>query len=352
LWMPLVSLPIVAWMTLYRPALRAAAAGALVLFVWNWLAVDTAQLPADYYTPTTILEDVLPPIMDQVVFWLTGATLIVLLLASLLRRFYSSLLGLALLGVLATTWSTLRYGTWREGKAATSTFEAIAERRKASALTNTDPGEGMEMASVTAYRRRALPLARPLGSIEHRVEREASAPAVYRRLKSALRPLPLLIDGDVVPLSPTQVARHDQVSLVYNTSNRLVFQALAGRDGYFVLGQPWLPGFVAWVDGARVPIVVANALYPAIHLARGAHQIEFRFVSWPFLSGVVLAFLTAVASLFWLLYPIRRRAVFAALVLVSGLVLGFLLHHVLYRGPSFGTDFQWQSQPGESKTRR
>jgi hypothetical protein len=346
LWVPLIALPILGWLFQpdHRPALRAVVAASLALLVGNWLTVDMAQLPGDWYTPVKIFGGALPPAYDTLVLRMAAATLLALWAASRHRRLFTPLVGAAAVCVVASTWFCLRNGTWKEPKAANLTFEMITGMRKNTALTYTDPGEGMETGRVTEYDRHELKPDRPLGTIEHRAERVTWDEKLYQRLKLPAEQRPLLIEGDVAQLLPDRVANRDHVTLAHNTSNRLVFQAAAGQDGYFVLSQPRLSGFVARVDGVRVPIVTANLLYSAVFLPRGAHQVEFRFVSWPFMCGIMVVFATVVAWLRWLLGPVRRRALFAGAVCVAALALGILGERLLYEGPSFDTKFEWQAE--------
>jgi hypothetical protein len=353
LWIPLFALPVLAWLMLRRnrQALGATAACGLVLVVWNWAATDPKQLPSGQYTPISILAGRLPPGFDQRIVWLSAMTLLLILLASLRRAPFRPLLALAAIGVLASTWCNLRNGTWKADKPRLHTFQDLERIHKTSVEATADPGLGMELASITQYRRRGLPLNRPLGSIAHRVERVTSEEAMWNRMKSSSADRPLLIDSTVAPLSPTPAAVRDEATLVYNTSNRFVFSVAAARDGYFVLGQARLPGFVARLDGRRVPIATADGLYPSIFLPRGSHRVEFRFLSWPFLCGVAIAFIAAAGCLWWLFRPVRRRILFATSVVVAGALLACGLELALYRGPSFGTSFHWQTPLGESSQR-
>jgi len=67
---------------------------------------------------------------------------------------------------------------------------------------------------------------------------------------------------------------------------------------------PALPGFRSKVDGVATEIAKANALFPAIFVAKGTHHVEFRFISWPFFIGVTLCFLTVWT---WIFFSVRRR---------------------------------------------
>lgn len=246
--------------------------------------------------------------------------------------------------MISTTWLCILQGTWRQRAARTQTFSEVANDRKVSVAAHANPGYGMELRSVTEYRSHDLDPARSLGTIAHRAARLDPESEILDLLqkRGARAPLPLLINRPVAELSPLTSGDHDDVTLVYNTSNRLVFDVVAARDGYFVLGLPALPGFRSTVDGASTEVVTANALYPATFISRGAHRVELRFVSWPFVTGVILGFL-AVWS--WIFFSVRRRRGLVVLAaLVSAAALGGLLDVWLFHGASFETAYRWQGQ--------
>jgi hypothetical protein len=156
---------------------------------------------------------------------------------------------------------------------------------------------------------------------------------------------PLLVDSPVPPRSADVVAPFDEIRLTYNTHNRHVFDVAAARDGYVVLGLPWLAGFEGRVDGRRVPLVKANALYPAVFVPPGRHVVEFRFVSRPFLVGLGLAVLAAIGWVAWWTRVRRGRRFVLALAIVLGAALAWKTQRALFDGPSFGKAFRWQAAP-------
>jgi hypothetical protein len=343
IWVPLFAFPLWAWMLRAdkRAALFAAAAGAFALFASNWLWT-TSSLPAqEWYSPHKIWKGH-PPYLDSLVLYTSGATLLLIALAVAYKRLSRRLFVLSIVSMMLTTWICLFAGTWRQKKAATQTFQQISAARAASVAAHADPGYGMEMRTVTEYKKQGLKSAQNLGMLFHRVEQVSSESEAFKRLKSKARNLPLLLDRPVAPMSPEAVADHDKVKLVHNTSNRFVFEVAAAEDGYFVLGQPWLPGFACKLDGRAVEVAKANVLFPAIFVPRGAHQVDFRFISWPFLTGVALCFVTVWG---WAFGTFRRRKLRVLLSgVLSGAVLASLLYLSLLRGPSFGTKYHWEAK--------
>ena len=303
IWIPLMVLPLLAWMLRpdNRRALFAAAMGALVLFAMNWLWTTNTLPTTEDYTPHKIFKGEIPRYLDSLVVTLSAATALFLASAARYRRAFRPLLVVSGGLMILTTWLCIYNGTWRQANPAMPTFAAVAASRRAGVGSHADPGYGMEMRTVTEYRAHKLKPERQLGTIAHRIERLDSEAEVLKRLqeKASKPALPLFIDRPVAALSPETTGDHDEVKLVYNTSNRFVFDVVAARDGYFVLGLPALPGFRSTVDGAAAEIAKANALFPATFLSRGKHRVEFRFISWPFFIGASLCFLTVWSWIFF-----------------------------------------------------
>jgi hypothetical protein len=343
IWIPLFAFPIWAWMLRAdkRPALRAAAAVAFALFASNWLWT-TNSLPAqEWYSPHKIWKT-MPPYLDSFVLYTTGATLLFLVFAVAYKRFSRRLFVLSVVSMMLTTWLCLFAGTWRTKKGAAQTFDQIAAARKASVTAHSDPGYGMETRTVTEYKQEGLSPTRDLGTILHHVEQVGSEGEILKRLKTKARGLPLFLDRPVATMSPDAVADKDEVKLVYNTSNRFLFSVTAAEDGYFVLGQAWLPGFACKLDGATVDVARANVLFPAIFVPKGPHQVDFRFISWPFLAGVALCFLTVWGWAFGVFRGRKLRVLLAGVL--SFAALAALLYLSLLRGPSFETTYHWEAK--------
>jgi hypothetical protein len=359
LWIPLFLFPIWAWLLREsnRAALSATCAASVLLCASNGFWTKDWLPAVEMYTPHRIAAQGLPSFLDLLVLILSAATATLLGWAALQQRFFRALVALSVAAMLATTWLCLRFGTWIEPKRPTPSFAHIAAAHKASVATQADPGSGMEMGSVTAYLRHGLKPRQALGVIRHQVVRGSSEGEVLRRLHDHGAEPPLFINRPIEPLARDLVATRDQVDLVRNTSNRFVFRVAAAADGYFVLGLPWLPGFTCKMDGTRVPVVKADALFPAIYLPRGTHQVDFCFVSWAFIVGVALAFMTVAG---WMLWVFRRRILpVAAGTILAGALLAWLLRLLLLDGPSFQTDYHWTASaetrtltaPGESPHR-
>jgi uncharacterized membrane protein YfhO len=92
-----------------------------------------------------------------------------------------------------------------------------------------------------------------------------------------------------------------QVEWISQSPNHLRVSAFAPDGGWLLLADTWYPGWRANIDGQEVPIYPADAVYRAVRLPEGEHQIE---ISYRPLSFVIGATLSAVA---WLGLPVFWR---------------------------------------------
>jgi hypothetical protein len=100
----------------------------------------------------------------------------------------------------------------------------------------------------------------------------------------------------------TPVGFKSSCSVLDYDNEHITLRASANRPGYLVLSEVFYPGWVATVDGKKVPILRANYLFCAIPLNRGEHEVRLRFVSWPFRIGVLISLLTVLGAGIFLWY--------------------------------------------------
>ncbi len=78
---------------------------------------------------------------------------------------------------------------------------------------------------------------------------------------------------------------------------RARFRVRVDSPGWFILADVWYPGWQARVDGASAPLWQADALFRAVFLPAGEHEVEFAYRPWWRWS--VLFSLAAAALLLW-----------------------------------------------------
>jgi len=83
-------------------------------------------------------------------------------------------------------------------------------------------------------------------------------------------------------------------------------QASLNRPGHLVTSEVFYPGWYASVDGHPTPVLRGNALFRAVPLKSGVHDVRFYFVSWPFRIGAFLSLLSLFSALAFLIANRRQ----------------------------------------------
>jgi hypothetical protein len=136
-----------------------------------------------------------------------------------------------------------------------------------------------------------------------------------------------------------------RVRLAEATFNRLRFASTTTDSGLFVFGAPWFRGWRVEIDGKPGRLQRVEAVYPAVELPPGDHDVEFRFESPASIAGMV-GLLGGIAGLaiyaLWSVFP-RRRALMGLTVVIPVAAAGGLWYRSLYWGPSAETHYVWES---------
>ncbi len=100
-----------------------------------------------------------------------------------------------------------------------------------------------------------------------------------------------------------------QVSVMATPANGLSLQATVKVPALLVLSQVWYPGWHVWVDGAPYgqPLRV-DYLFQGVSLSAGSHRIELRFQPPLWRIGWIVAGLTLLGLLAWLVVAKFGRA--------------------------------------------
>ena len=116
-------------------------------------------------------------------------------------------------------------------------------------------------------------------------------------LVSESPPPPSGFPGPGVPASAT---------FVEDGLNRVAIRATLPADGYLSLLDTYTPDWQVDVDGVAAPLMRANALFRAVHLAPGTHVVTFTYRPRQFYLGASISALTALALALWCLWERRR----------------------------------------------
>ncbi|HMC81960.1 MAG TPA: YfhO family protein [Candidatus Polarisedimenticolia bacterium] len=90
---------------------------------------------------------------------------------------------------------------------------------------------------------------------------------------------------------------------------RLVLEASAGGPGWLVLTDNYYPGWVAFRDGERTPILRANHLFRAVAVPAGEHRVVFEYRPASLALGAIGSLLTFLIGGVWMFRGRPRSAV-------------------------------------------
>ncbi len=98
----------------------------------------------------------------------------------------------------------------------------------------------------------------------------------------------------------------DHMTIDVRTANRVDLTVhdlpsprwLLNSDAYY-------PGWYAYIDGARTPIMRANDVFKAIQVPAGTHRVQFVFRPWRVFVGVSISCVTVLVSLCLIAFAIR-----------------------------------------------
>jgi hypothetical protein len=122
------------------------------------------------------------------------------------------------------------------------------------------------------------PNAYPEAWLVHETELESSDERLLRRLNdSAFDGRQTALVEEVLPCPLTSPENSERVEVLSRTNNRLVLEVDADGDALLVLSEVAYPGWNAYVDNERVPVVRADFALRAACVPVGSHRVTFAF---------------------------------------------------------------------------
>jgi hypothetical protein len=89
--------------------------------------------------------------------------------------------------------------------------------------------------------------------------------------------------------------------------NRVSVRAGLPADGYLALLDSYDANWKVDVDGESAPMMRANGLFRAVHLARGTHIVTFIYRPMPFYAGASITAVAALALTLWCAIDVAGR---------------------------------------------
>jgi len=120
-------------------------------------------------------------------------------------------------------------------------------------------------------------------------------------------PRDLLVSGP----RPNPESAHDYVRVTAFEPDRISLSCDAPRKGIVLLSELVYPGWLAMIDGARVPVITANCLLRAVVVEKGRHTIEFvyrpRLFRTALGASLAVFLLTGILGVFLLITRLPRH---------------------------------------------
>ncbi len=125
-----------------------------------------------------------------------------------------------------------------------------------------------------------------------------------------------LIEQPSPPLAQPADPSRDRVTVSSYADDRIELRVATDAPGLLMLSEVYYPAWKAYVDGVKVPVLLADHVLRAVHVPAGEHTVELRYESTALRAGVAIS-LAAHAALLalvvaGLLRAARRRRMQAA----------------------------------------
>jgi hypothetical protein len=93
------------------------------------------------------------------------------------------------------------------------------------------------------------------------------------------------------------------------TPNGLVIDTSANQAAVLVVSEINYPGWIAWIDGRRAPVVTADYLLRSVVLPAGSHRVEMRYTAPAARRGAWISFAAVALILALSIIGFRRRRI-------------------------------------------
>ncbi len=112
----------------------------------------------------------------------------------------------------------------------------------------------------------------------------------------------------VAPLDIDPGDGERRVEIVDRGPNHIDFHVVTPAEGYLLVGEMWMPGWVAYVDGERQEVIKANYTFRAVHIPAGSHDVRMVYRPRSWLVGLGITLITLAALLIWAVWSLLARS--------------------------------------------
>jgi hypothetical protein len=116
-----------------------------------------------------------------------------------------------------------------------------------------------------------------------------------------------VIEGGAPVLPPPDKAAPARIDITNYSETKTEIQAFAAQDCVLVYSDNWDKNWEAYLDGKRVPLLVANVTNKAVFLPSGEHSIKFVFNAGIYAAAFWCRMLFYLFACVWGIYLLRRK---------------------------------------------
>lgn len=270
--------------------------------------------------------------------------LLALIIYTIQRRFRLIISVILVLAVVLQVGVTLRWGTWIvRGPVVTKTFEQMQqEQRKQMSFKYSEGLEGSR--SLLKHFEHTF-LEPGMARICPKYTNVNSQEEAYKgiTLKHAIGHV--YVENCAIERLAADEKGVSKVKLIYNSFNNLKFDVESSVPAFFVFSLP-SDNWRGYVNGRRSDVYRANGIEHAVWIEQGRNEVEFRYWSWPALTGAAISCVTLFLVLVYLSLGMRNLSFRLSVVLASGFLcvaLYFIWYQSLYCGGNISTRYEWTS---------
>jgi hypothetical protein len=114
--------------------------------------------------------------------------------------------------------------------------------------------------------------------------------------------------GQARPLNVEPGAEPAHVAIMDRGPNHLDFKVDTPVEGYLVVSEMWMPGWVAEVSGARQDVLQANYTFRAVYVPAGSHDIHMVYRPRAWRIGLAVTLSTLAVLVVWAVVAWSRRS--------------------------------------------
>ena len=325
-----------------------AASVALILFIVPKNFDYSTLMQAGRWVPARINK--IPSIAVST-FFVCGVISLGALIIYRVSKKLRTLSGIVLaLAVLTGVTVAMGYGTWvAGGRVRTKTFENMQAEQRLSLAYRYSTGDWTHRTVEEHLKHTFLePL---LARVCRKYQPVGSQNESYECLAKQREIDLVYVEGWSDGNKKEEIANLDKginkVTLRYNSFNNVKFDVECAGEGFFVLSYPYSEYWQAYVDNERVSVYRCNGIEQGIWVKGGRHTVEFRYFSWPAVTGVMLGCTAAFLTALILIMNVRPRLL-CYLLMVAVICICVLLfwgwYYSLYNGCNIGTHYAWTSE--------